>query len=461
MSSRLGIRFVFLAGVLNLLSSVTAQTILFSENFDNLSLGPAVDENTVFLDFWTPTPPTGWDVDNGLMPNGGVTEWRGWSFADPRIWQDVAGDQRRSDFTRGENVIAIADPDEWDDLSRDPGRFQSFLTTPAIDVGSLGADRAVLRFDSSWRPECCDDADLLNNQTANIQVSFDGGASQELLRWESDLISPFFKDISTNELVTVDVPVPAGASQMTLTFGMTNAENDWWWAVDNLVVSDGDPTLSAEIDRTSGEIRLVNGSPADIALTGYAIQSLDGALNPSGFQPLSDGDNNWIRLSGADETQVIAEGHLSQAVIPAGAELSLGNAWGKYFREESDLAFEYLDGNNEPVEAILRFDDAVPRYAIGDFNFDGNLDALDWPILRDNYGNDFSDLLPYDAYTSGDMTRDGLTDIRDFLQFKAAYDAVNGPGAFQAMLESVPEPQSLSLVAWLGLIWAVRRHAVA
>ena len=245
----------------NWLSSTSAQ-VLFEENFDAAVLGPAVDENTVFLDFWTPTPPTGWSVDNSQLPAGGITEWRGWSFADPRIWVDVAGDQRRGEFTRAQNVVAIADPDEWDDAPRDPGRFNSFLDTPTIDVSGLTSDRAVLRFDSSWRPECCDDGDMLNNQTATITASFDGGLPVEVLRWESDRISPFFKDDSPNELVTVDLPVPMGTNSMSLSFGMTNAENDWWWALDNLTVTDGDPTLSARFDRQTGEIRLINDTAA-------------------------------------------------------------------------------------------------------------------------------------------------------------------------------------------------------
>ena len=442
-------------------TSANAQVVLFEENFDNLNLGPAVDESTVFLDFWTPTPPTGWTKDNSQMPMGGVTEWRGWSFADPRIWTDVAGDQRRSEFTRGQNVIAVADPDEWDDLPRDAGRFVSFLDTPSINVGSLSSGNAVLQFDSAWRPECCDDDDMLNNQTATITATFNTGASVEVLRWESDRISPFFKDDSTNELVTVDLPVPSGATTMTLSFGLSNAENDWFWAMDNLTITDGDPTLSALFDRQTGEVSLFNGTPVDVDITGYAIKSVDGALDPVGFTPFANTDPNWVRLSATDETQIIAEGHLNAATIAAGSTLSLGTGWAKYFREESDISFEYLDENNDLVEAIVRFSDDVPQYGIGDFNFDGELDALDWPFVRDNYNSDHSGLTPYAAYTNGDINRDGLTDLRDFLDFKAAYDLHHGDGAFAAMVASIPEPSAqLSLLTLLLLAPCMRRRQV-
>ncbi|MCZ4126202.1 alkaline phosphatase family protein, partial [Streptomyces sp. H39-S7] len=35
---------------------------------------------------YTHQPPTGWSIDNSAMPTGGVTEWRGWSFATDEFW---------------------------------------------------------------------------------------------------------------------------------------------------------------------------------------------------------------------------------------------------------------------------------------------------------------------------------------------------------------------------------------
>ena len=86
---------------------------------------------------WTRTGPEGWTVDSSGVPgnsedhvgyladadedgdgfpdNDGVTEWAGWSFADYNWWVQVAGDQSRSAFSLARNVVAVADPDEWDD----------------------------------------------------------------------------------------------------------------------------------------------------------------------------------------------------------------------------------------------------------------------------------------------------------------------------------------------------------
>ena len=49
-------------------------------------------------------------------PNYGVDEWEGWSFANKSFWI-FADDQGRSSFTNGVGTVAVADADEWDDLT--------------------------------------------------------------------------------------------------------------------------------------------------------------------------------------------------------------------------------------------------------------------------------------------------------------------------------------------------------
>lgn len=108
----------------------------------------------------------------------------------------------------------------------------SAIPLAGIAPNSVAPNSVVLDFDSSWRDEFDDNY----HQTANIVAAFDGGASVEILRWESDSGSALFHDDAPNEHVTVGVPNPAGASDMVLTFGLFDAGNDWWWAVDNVYV---------------------------------------------------------------------------------------------------------------------------------------------------------------------------------------------------------------------------------
>ena len=197
--------------------------ILLAEDFEGLQLGPNVEERLAGEAVWTDTPPAGWTNDVSGVPGvgnsatDGVTEWAGWAFTDKDWWAQAANDQRRLEFTLGQGTIAVADPDEWDDathrgpISADP--YDTWLSTPAIDLSTSEAGTAQLRFDSSWRPEF----DGNYHQTANLTVSFDGADPIELFLWESDSASPNFKgDHSTNETIVVNLDNPPGAASMLL-----------------------------------------------------------------------------------------------------------------------------------------------------------------------------------------------------------------------------------------------------
>ena len=211
--------------------------VAFEEDFESVVLGPNVDEGVAGDMVWSAMPPEGWSVDNSQVPgvgdpdNDGVTEWAGWGFADAAWWMETAGDQQRTAFTKASGVAAIGDGDEWDDQAHADGEVTTFMTTPAIDLSAAPAGAAYLKFDSSWRP--------WDQQTGLITASFDGGDAVEVLRWESDSSSDFFKSDDSqhwNETVVVPLNNAAGASSVTLTFGYLNAGNDWWWAIDNIVV---------------------------------------------------------------------------------------------------------------------------------------------------------------------------------------------------------------------------------
>ncbi len=226
--------------------------VVLSEDFEGLPLGPNVDETLVGDQVWTDTPPAGWVVDESGIPGigdpatDGVTEWAGWAFTDKAWWTQAAEDQNRSQFTLGIGTVAVADPDEWDDADHSDsaanGWYKTYLSTPEIDISGIKPGTLQLKFDSSWRPEF----DNNYHQTANITASFDGGEPVQIMLWESDGSSPNFKPDATNETVVIDLQNPEGASSVVLTFGLFDAGNDWWWAIDNVQVS-GQPLPGPEL----------------------------------------------------------------------------------------------------------------------------------------------------------------------------------------------------------------------
>lgn len=280
--------------------SKTFTAALFFEDFESVSLQPQKDEAVAFEEAWTRTPPEGWTVDNSQFPStiidpennpdldgdgfadlDGVTEWAGWSFASKAFWI-AAEDQRRSEFTFGEGVIAVADSDEWDDSQHVQSLFTSFLESPPISIEGVAPNSLILTFASSWRPEGADDTganfptgpngEPLNNQTALITASFDGGDPVEVFRWDSISGSPYFHTDTPNERVQIAIPNPEGAETVVLTFGYLDAANDWWWAVDNIALSTG--AAPPNIVENPSSLEVTEGEPASITVsaTGDSIR---------------------------------------------------------------------------------------------------------------------------------------------------------------------------------------------
>ncbi|MEM8945824.1 MAG: PEP-CTERM sorting domain-containing protein [Planctomycetota bacterium] len=227
-------------------------------------------------------PPVGTVIGNAGVPSqgsfdDGVDEWEGWNVASKDFWISV-DDQQRSLWTGGTGNVAIADPDEYDDLGegRNGGYFNSGLSTPQINIPAGNSD-LLLNYNYSFRAEAFDDGhnvagssifeQELNNSTAQVWVTYDGtnGGTQTVpgtlidsdagngVVGDSDFRAPSatlatpatFNDLDDSLIDAGDVDgsasvllptIPAGASNVQVTFGLLNAGNDWWFAVDNIQV---------------------------------------------------------------------------------------------------------------------------------------------------------------------------------------------------------------------------------
>ena len=252
-------------------SALGADVVLWEEDFEDVVLESSIDEGLVKNKVWS-NKYEGWTIETIVPDNIGVREWQSWAFADAAWWTATAGDQERSKFTVEANdglargTIAIADPDEWDDKPAAGGNpeavqdYDTSLTSPPIDIRNAGADSITIQFDSSWRPE--------DIQEAEVSVSFDGGKPEVLMTMvskgtttdfeiEYKRFKENFQDLeNVNETIVLDeIPSPAGAREMQITWRMPAADNDWWWAIDNVVVS----TNAFSVDAT-GKLTTTWGS---------------------------------------------------------------------------------------------------------------------------------------------------------------------------------------------------------
>jgi hypothetical protein len=289
--------------------------VFFLEDFETVDLGDALDEtvndeldtngdgiNDFFTDqdgdgeadVWAGEPAfnlLGWTIDTPSDPNLpnqlnlGVEEWRQWALANSNWWAFDVDNQRRGEFANGfagGSTVAVADPDEWDDIQApftDPvtgittqespenlTSWTSALTTPEIAIPA-GKDEIQIDFSLSWRDEDAQDAQLVAQFTDGSGNAV--GAPVVLM----DVVSTpntdpkFLNDFPNAQFsqLVADAPsdptnigpdvfpngdllqVPAGAAGIQLTFSVLNAGNDWWFAIDNLVLlaeSAGGPIIA-------------------------------------------------------------------------------------------------------------------------------------------------------------------------------------------------------------------------
>ncbi len=401
---------------------------LFSEDFEGLTLGPNVDEGVIGEMVWTNEAPEGWEIDNsqlfGVDEDGiGVTEWKGWAFASKEWWIEAAGDQRRSEWLSGKGTVAIADPDEWDDIggpgAQEQGGYNTFMSLPPISLEGLPANTVVLSFDSSWRPEFDDNY----HQSGNLRVSFDGGEPIELFEWLSDPGSPNFKPEAIDERAIVPLNNPEGASSMVITFGMFDAGNDWWWAIDNIEVATG-AVLSKIVGRRSTVLleitdtgtSTIDESSVSLQIDGQAVNATiskaDGVVrieyNPT--PPFTSGSQHTYVITAQDESgaAVTFDGNFD-VPVPILPEDPLPGPVGT----DGEFGVRYVWGSGS-LNNVSRVVEALQAVEAG--TWEGTFFDTTHAFINHGDGNGlFPEDDPYPEEVESD--EEGLWTDEDFLQF--------------------------------------------
>ncbi|MGC9499989.1 phosphocholine-specific phospholipase C [Streptomyces sp. WG7] len=201
---------------------------LLAEDFESAApaLAPAADLSRPGLLGWTRTAPEGWTVTNAPDMPQGTRELQGWTFMSKQFWFPAG--QNRAGFTRALGVVAVSDPDDWDDNGGPSGRgrFDSTLTSPAVTVPP-GTPTLHLGFDSHYRQE--------SPQEAEVTVEFDSGGKVRLLHYSAATSGNTNQGRDQeNRLVRLSCPVPDGATSAKVAFRVFNAGNNWYWAIDNV-----------------------------------------------------------------------------------------------------------------------------------------------------------------------------------------------------------------------------------
>jgi hypothetical protein len=119
------------------------------------------------------------------------------------------------------------------------------------------------------------------------------------MHWVSDparppgplaLPTPSYKDDnSTNDEIVLALNNPAGAGNLKLTFGMLDAGNDWWWAVDNIAV--GVPPFASGVSGNGYEFTISIVEALGFTVNqGTVVVELDGTpVTPLNIAPRTGG----------------------------------------------------------------------------------------------------------------------------------------------------------------------------
>ncbi|MGP6174000.1 metallophosphoesterase family protein [Corynebacterium sp. A21] len=221
--------------------------VLFSEGFDDVP-NPSKFTHEV---------PAGWNSQTTGVTSG-EERWNGWSLATIRDWTWAAGTDMRHWFTQGHGQIAIIDSKQQRLNATDS--MDARLSTPEIEVA--GRNAVVVEFDSHYRHGQAP-------QGATVTVEFDG-VEQEILRYDADRFTAH---------EAIEVAVPAGAKNLRVSFNYLGGNDDWWWAVDNIAVTEPFAALSGEPEAIIDVISDIQGDIPDFEA---AIETLNGMPEQAG-----------------------------------------------------------------------------------------------------------------------------------------------------------------------------------
>jgi hypothetical protein len=198
----------------------------------------------------------------------------------------------------------------------------------------------------------------------------------------------------------------------------------------------------------------------------FDLQNQGGTLAPGHSIGQTHVEGNLLLSSGtlqielASDLQLGADTLLVDGLATLGGSLSvallggfsptLGDNWqiiaandiaGTFASITSGYSVQEQGGN-----LFLYFGDA-PVILAGDYNEDGIVDGADYTVWRDSVG------------TAGDAAADGnednIVDEDDFVLWRSnfgRFESISGSGSGSGAAAAVPEPASIALVFWLGVL---------
>ena len=237
---------------------------------------------------------------------------------------------------------------------------------------------------------------------------------------------------------------------------------------DDVRYSDFD-ALKLQVNSVTGQVELFNESGTDFEFDWYRLSSSTSDLNFAGWNSLSDQEidaidgldpdstvgngigETWDEAGGSSDDVLSEAFLLSTSIFGQNRTVDLGTAF-KPGGDTDSLTFEYRRPDGEIREALI---EVVTTAGVpGDYNNDGEVDAADYTVWRDNLNQNVT--LPNENPAA---STPGVVDQEDYNFWVSNY----GISSATASATAVPEPStsgliSCMLVSLLGIKRDARRN---
>ena len=210
---------------------------------------PAAPDTTV----WTNNIPN-WTIDNSQMPAyTPADEYNGWTAMDADAWSDQAGQGRTNFQFIANNTVLVADNDQFEDEAFEITDLDMDGDPPLPDPNFFGYisrkydmcefNNATVQITFNWETR----AEQVQESLA--EVSFDNGNTwQEIFRHDENNnggggveFGQAVVSVGANSgAYTAALTSPANTDCMILRFAALDGSNNWWFAVDDVLV-EADP----------------------------------------------------------------------------------------------------------------------------------------------------------------------------------------------------------------------------
>ena len=224
--------------------------------------------------------------------------------------------------------------------------------------------------------------------------------------------------------------------------------------------------LSLQVDPTTGAVLLTNPTLSPITFNSYRITSSANALNPAGWNPISNGNdrpaqfpigdgsgNGWEASPNPNNGELIEWFLTGDSTLNSGESIFLGTLFNPV--GSHDLVFRYGLATNTIGLGVVQYLPVVPPPATtGDYNSNGDVDAADYVVWRKSVGQTGAGL-------AADGNLNNQIDAGDYEVWRSHFGQSAGSGSGARANAAVPESATSMLLMFAAAGWYLRRHRAA